>query len=344
MKSNLTLIPTAAMSREEWLNYRFSGIGASEVGSILGLDDYTSSLELFYYKIGDVPKFDVESMRQFIGREQEDFIATMWQYWGGTQDSMIANYRADRIIRKCQRVNAFVRNPKYPWLYVSLDRKINKYGNRDEGTLELKTIGKWEADKWAGSLPPKYVTQVNTQMLVCEFLWGEIALFEDNYKMDVLPFDIRAAITDAIVERTKAFWDRVVQGRKLVNEKYDAIQKYNQRRVDDLNQAIDALAPEPDGSLAYSEYLSERYKRADAALRRGTSTELNLARLHTMYAAEVKDKTEQKLRVENELKKSMGEVQVLEFGSDGKLYWSKSSNGSRVFRNKIKGMPDDSPL
>lgn len=342
MKSHLIIVPTADMTREQWLQYRMSGIGASEVGSIMGLDDYVSSLELFFYKIGDAPKMDVEKMAQFMGREQEDLIADMWQYWDGSEETMIANYRADKVVRKCRRINAFVRNPKFPWLYVSLDRVINKHAQREEGNLELKTITKWEADKWVGGMPVKWVTQVNTQMVVPEFDYGEIALLEDNRRFDVLPFEISATICEQILSRTKDFWDRVVTARKLVTEKYEAIRLFNQRRVDQLNQQIDKLAPEPDGSLAYADYLSQRYKMKVSNERRGTQQELIWARLHNMYTAQAKECQEKARRMESELKLAMAETTALDFGADGKLYWSKQQD-RRVFRNKVRGS-EDNPL
>lgn len=115
------------MSQDDWLSYRYSGIGASEVGTIMGLDDYKSSIELYYEKIGQGSRYTLENLAMFLGKEQEDFIASIWQHWDGTVEGMIANYRAGKIVRRCQRVNAYVRNPKYPWLFVSLDRKINKH-------------------------------------------------------------------------------------------------------------------------------------------------------------------------------------------------------------------------
>lgn len=337
MKSKLQLIPTGEMSREAWLSYRHTGLGASEVGCILGLDDYTSSLELYYYKIGEVPKFDTESMASFIGQIDEDKIARLWQYWEGDEESMIRNFRENKIVRRCQRVNAYVRNPDYPWLYISLDRKINKHGDLDEGTLELKTIGGWEANKWEAGLPPKYITQVQTQILVAEFLYGEMALLEDNRKFFVYPIERNENIINHIITRTKDFWDRVEKGRRLVNEKYDAMTKFNQRRVDECTHEIDALAPEPDGTLAYSDYLKKRFDKPSSAERKGTPSELENAIAQRDAADRLKEVTETKLLHENVLKKSMGDIcQVLDFGKDGKVYWSKTSTGSRIFRNKLK--------
>lgn len=336
MKSHLTIVPTAGMSREDWLAYRHSGIGASEVGAILGLDDYTSSLELFYYKCGETSRFDVQSMAAFMGINLQDLAADLWQHWDGTADGMIANFQAGRIVRKCRRVNSFIRNPRYPWLYVSLDRVINKHAGKEEGTLEIKTIGGWESDKWEAGLPPKYVTQVQTQMLVPEFEYGEMAVLQDGRIFDVLPFEPSADIMNHIVTRTKDFWDRVVYASRLVNEKYDALRTHNQRQVDLCNKKIDELAPEPDGSLAYDSYLKKRLNDPKLAERRGTDTELELAQLQASYTEQLKELERLKLVQEDKLKQALGNHQVLDFGRSGRVYWTKMANGGRNFRNKVK--------
>lgn len=335
MKSHLTLVPIHDMDRETWLAYRQSGIGASEVGAVLGLDDYTSSLELYYYKIGDVPRLNVENIYQFMGNVQQDTICDLWQYWAGSEASMIDNYRAERVVRKCRRVNAFVRNPAWPWLYVSFDRVINQTEDRQEGTLEAKMIGTFEMDKWEAGLPPKFVAQVNQQMLVGELAWGEMALLQDGRRFHVLPFDGSAKIQDEIVRRTHDFWQRVVAGRRLVTEKYEALRLHNQRRVDELNAAIDALAPEPDGTLAYADYLAERHNDPALAERRGTDDELAYATTHRLLGEEIKRLAEDRQRAENHLKAAMSDHQVLDFGRAGKVHWTKTTRG-RTFRNKVK--------
>lgn len=338
MKSKLILIPTAEMSRENWLTYRHEGIGASEVGTILGLDDYMSSLELYYYKIGAVARFDTETIFQFMGRYHEETIADLWQYWDGDEESVIRNYKDTKIVRKCQRVNAFVKNPDYPWLYVSLDRKINKTDSAGEGTLELKTISGYEADKWEAGLPPKYVIQVNVQMLVCEFTFGEMAILQDGRRLFVLPFESNQNIKNHIIQKTKTFWDRVIEGRKLVNEMFFCMQEFNQRRVDELTSEIDRLAPEPDGTLVYADYLKKKFNRPNSAERKGTKEELDIATAAAGASIMIKQWEESKILSESYLKKIMGdEVQVLNFEGAGKVYWSKTANGNRIFRNKIKG-------
>lgn len=336
MKSNLIIVPTLNMTREEWLAYRMTGIGASETACLFGLDEFTSSIQLFFEKIGDISRIDTENIYQFMGREQEDLIARLWSYWSGTEETMIANFRADTIQRRCQRVNAFVRNPQWEWIFVSLDRKINRHGIRNtEGALELKNVSGYELDKWEGRISPKMVIQLQTQLLVCEFEYGELAILEDGRRMHVLPFDASATIQDAIRERTKAFWDNVLKARKFVNEKYLPENMYNVKRQQELEAEIFQLAPPPDGTMAYAEYLADKFNKGDRGMRKGTPQELQVAEELLNLTTTLKTITETKREKENILKHAMGDLQVLEFGPAGKVYWTKQTDGKRIFRNKI---------
>lgn len=327
------------MSREQWLAYRSGGIGASEVGTVLGLDDYKSSLQLFYEKIGDVPLWDTETMAAFMGKEMEDLVADMWQYWDpGTPDeeTMMRNYRENLKVRRCRRVNAYVCNPAYPWLFVSLDRIANKSNGRDEGAVECKTIGGYEADKWEAGIPPKYVMQVQQEMLLPEFSWAEMALLQDNRKFFVLPFDPNTVLQETIITRTKEFWDKVVTAKRYVAIKYQAAAGFNYREAEQAQAEIDKLAPEPDGTLAYAKYLSEKFNKPTKLERNGTERE-RIEAIEINHIAQVMKSLEtEKRERESRLKVAMADYQVLNFGAGGKVYWSQDARGARVFRNKIK--------
>lgn len=336
MDQTLQYISTTNMTQDDWLAYRYTGIGASEVGTILGLDPYKSSIELYYDKIGQTNRMNFENLAMFLGKEQEDFIATMWQHWDTTTDMMIRNYRQGIIVRRCQRVNAYVRNPDYPWLFVSLDRKINKHAGKGEGSLEIKTMNSYESEKWEAGIPPRYVVQLQTQMLVCRFLYGEMAIMVDNKRFDVFPFEKNDSICEGIIERTKEFWDRVQDGIVLENQRFEAERNFNFKKVMECQREIDARAPAPDGSLAYAQFLSDRFKQPNYLERFGTSIELEHAQQHLKLAAEIKMLEERKLFFENQLKTALADHQVLNFGSDGKVYWTKAAPGYRVFRNKVK--------
>lgn len=336
MKSHLQLIPTNNMSQDDWLMYRKTGIGASEVGAIMGLSPYKSSIELFYEKISPEPSYTVENIYMFMGKEQEAFIANLWQYWGGDVESMIANYRAKNIVRKCRRVNAYVRNPKYPWLFVSLDRVMNKTEKVGEGALEIKTIGGWEADKWVAGIPPSHVIQVQTQCLVCEFNFGELATLEDGRQLDVIPFDYIANIGAGVIDKTHDFWQRVEKGRVLINRRYEAQKGYRLREVDECNGMLAELEPEPDGSQAYTDFLKKQFDEPEAGERTGTMLELEAAKNHKVVKAQLLALTEESRSWENKLKKSLGNMETLNFGVSGKVTWRPDVNGIRRFLNNVQ--------
>lgn len=335
MNSNLILSSTKGMSLEQWLAFRVRGIGASDVGTILGMNQYKAPVQLFYEKLDLYPRRDVMSLPAFMGHFMEDPIAELWEYWGGTVQSMIDNYNNDVKVRRCQRVNAYVQNPKYPWLFVSLDRKINKTANRGEGALEIKNISGREADKWETGIPPSHLVQVQTQIMVCEFDFGELAAKKDSFYFDVWEFERNDKICAMVLERTKDFWDKVEEGRKLITQKYEAERSYNMRLANEISHEIEMLEPEPEGTEAYEKFLKEKFKKsmAEEGLIKGTDIDLATARKLQEVKEKLKTIEAEKLLHENILKRRIGEGKILDFGNEGRVTWQGEP---RRFNVKLK--------
>lgn len=351
MKSNIRLVPTKDMTQDQWLAYRVNGIGASEVGVILGLSPYKASIQLFYEKIGEVPAHNVESLAKFLGKEQEPFLADMWEYWQydiedmqDAQMQMIRNYQRGNKIRRCKRVNAYAHNDKYPHLFVSLDREINQYFDvvrqveRGNGALELKTMGGYESDKWESGIPPVMIMQVNTQMLVCEYDYGEIAILKDNREFFVLPFERSPTICEMIVEKTTEFWAKVEQGKILATQKFEAQRNFNYKLVEEVDKELATLEPEPDGSDAFNNFLKEKYKIALPGERIGSPQQLADAQAHKEIASRIKELGDAKQLHENRLKNDLGHEggDKFDFGANGYVSWKSDTNGVRRFLNKVK--------
>jgi putative phage-type endonuclease len=337
MDKSLQLIKTVGMSRMDWLSYRKTGIGASEVGTIMGLNPYKASVRLFYEKVGMLEPSKVETMSMFIGKETEATIADWWQYWDGTEEGFISNFYAGHKLRRCSRVNAYVRNPKYPWLFVSLDRRIHKQGTSPEGALECKNMGENAARMWESGVPPEYVLQLQTQLLVCMFQHGELASLTGGRQFAVYPFEPVKSLHEAIVDKTRTFWLNVEQGRRLYGQIVHNRATMNFRAVDELTAQLDELEPPPDGSDAYTRYLSEKYKgQTVAGERPGTDAELATAVRALGMKEEVKKYTEKAASMENLLKKGMGIHTKLSFGAHGYVTFAPDTNGVRRFVNRVK--------
>ena len=65
-------IPTAGLSRLEWLQLRKQGIGGSDAGAVCGLNPYSSQMNVFLDKTSaETKEFDSEAVR--IGSDLEQY-------------------------------------------------------------------------------------------------------------------------------------------------------------------------------------------------------------------------------------------------------------------------------
>lgn len=334
--SNLIYSSTTEMTQADWLAFRSRGIGASEVGYIMGLSPYKSNVELFYEKISSGIKSQTDSVPAFMGRYMEDKIAELWQYWKDDQITMQENYKQGKKVRTMQRVNAYIQNPKFPHLFVSLDRRINKHGGKGNGCLEIKTLGGYEANKWEAGVPPQYIVQLNTQMMVTGWRHGELAIMEDGRYLNVHEFKPHKGIYKAIQESTTDFWNRVTEARKALTQKFEAEQNFNTSKVMELEARLQQLEPDPDSSVSLSNFLNSQYKEAVTLSERdGTLEEYEIAMQNAQFKQQRNELDKNINLGENKLKTAMRETEVLNFGAAGKVIWKNTSSGARRFVNKI---------
>lgn len=324
----------------EWKEFLFPVIGASEVATILGLNPYKSSIELYFEKSGPKQVFDFDNIAMFWGRELEEQIANKWQYWDGTPEGMIENYAKKNILRKCRRLNAYVQNKAFPWLFVSLDRVINKTKSDietiNEGSLECKTISGFSANMWESGIPVMYVAQLQAQLAACGFDFGEIAILKDGRYFEVYPFDRHEQIFERIINDTKRFFDIVKEGAaNWLLHQFAPTDELKQQHY----AAIEMLAPEPDGSEAYKNYLSETYKNDSTEGIGGGIVELELAKEYTYFGARIKDFEALQMERANKLKAFMKEAGRLDLGEAGSCTWRNNAKGSRTFRVNVKNEP-----
>lgn len=318
---------------EVWKDYIFPCVGGSEVSTVMGLNPYKASITLFYEKVGVKEPEDIDNAAMFWGRELEEQVAQKWQYWPGDAEGMMQNFKDGRKLRKCERVNAYLQHKDFPWLFCSLDRIIKKWGDsKHTGILECKTMSGWVAKMWENGLPPDYLVQAQTQMLICEESFGEIAYLMDGRSYDVLPFEFSYNIADAVKARTKIFFDTVKTG--IENFVLANFAMEQDLRMEHLH-VIDMLAPEPDGSEAYKDYLSQHYQDKDFG-KPGGQYEFNQAEIYDDCNHEMKLIGNKQTEASNKLKAFMGDANKIDFGEKGNVTWKQNAKGTRTFRVSIK--------
>ncbi len=150
-----------ANSDEEWLEIRNKGVGGSEVATIMGLNPYSSPLELWLLKTGRA--------------EPKDLSNNHAVEWGNRLESVVGKKYADNHKdRKVRRVNAVLRSIERPWAQASLDYEVIENGR--SGILEIKTANSRKADDWKDGVPLYYLTQVTHYMSVTNRDFADVSV------------------------------------------------------------------------------------------------------------------------------------------------------------------------
>lgn len=353
MKSHLTYIDKSTWTYDEWMDFRLSGLGGSDIGTIISIPDpdgsseiltgfnkYESATQLFYKKLGIVPQYKEDKIEMFMGNYLEDSVADLWSYHDGTIEGMMRNYKNGVRIKKARNFNSIIVNPKYPWLFANLDRVINKEYNplqiNEEGILECKTIDKFAADQWQSGIPEYYIFQVQAYMIIADLQYSEIAMLKSGRHLEVFPIKRSDIICEQIILQSEIFWKRVTTALPLVAEMkiYQA-----QGRFDLAEQAeaeIDSYAPSADSSPAFTAFYKEKYKRGDGGERAGTPEEYRMAINHIKAQGNIKHWQQIETQYKNQLMEALKHTETIRFEEKERVEWKMRNDGIRVFKNYVK--------
>lgn len=131
---------------DEWLEWRRNGIGASDAPVVMGVSPWKTPYQLWLEKTKRVTPESTSNWAQERGNELEPVARAKFELETGI----------DMPAKLYQHMD-------FPWLKASLDG-----GNDDERAgLEIKYLGVNDMKlAKAGALPPKYIPQVQHQLLV----------------------------------------------------------------------------------------------------------------------------------------------------------------------------------
>ncbi len=328
---------------ELWHSHRLNYVNASEIGALMGLSQYSCPAKIFAEKTGILEPWKEGNRFTFWGLKLEDLIAETWEYWDpkGEEDSYVQNYKKGITIRKCKSIKGYIRNPKYEWLSMSLDRVINKgmfkmngEVTNEEYPLELKNIQSFELNKWE-TVPPAYLAQIHVQMILMEVDYSELALLDSTHKLHVFPIERNEEFAQQILELTHSFWfEKVIPAKALVvklNESTDEMER------SELQHQINQLEPAPDSSPAYQDFLKEKYKDSYVKdSKTGDMQDWENCINYNKAKEEIKVIEQKQQLYKNNLLASMGTHEFISFESDGQVSNSPNKNGVRTFRISLK--------
>ena len=191
-----TLVPIARPNTPEWLAMRNSGIGSSDASAAVGLSTYSTPLEVYSRKIGEIEEFQGNEVTDF-GTFMEPGILQLWEKKTGDK---VINYPCPMY-----------RSPTHPHMIATPDAQLSA----TEG-VEIKSLT-W---RWIDRLPgpdgmeltddtPEYIIQAQHQMFVTG--WKQIhfaVLVERVVHCYYVPRNDR--LIEGIVEAEQELWDRIV--------------------------------------------------------------------------------------------------------------------------------------
>ena len=194
-------------THEEWLEERKKSLGGSDVGAVLGMNEYTSPYTVWAEKTGKLPPFE--------GNE--------WTRMGNDLESYVAERFCEASGLKVAKDNSTWRNSKYPHLHANIDRKVVGM----KAGVECKLTSELNAKKYKnGEFPDRFYAQCVEYLCVTEFeRWFLAVLIYGKgikiYQMTRIPNDVvpewcEASVyvedgeIEALAKTTGDFWNNYI--------------------------------------------------------------------------------------------------------------------------------------
>lgn len=198
-------------NHEDWLAFRNQGIGASEIGAIMGVSKFATPYSLWRLKKGlDEPK--QETVAMMMGHLLEEVVATRFQM--ETENV--------KIVKASAKDNVYY-DPKKPFMRATPDRILKTPDGK--ALLECKTTSlKIDAD----NIPMSWLFQVQYQMRVTGIHKAYLAWLIDGRSFGCVEIPYNEEIVEAIEDAVTEFWVKNVQGNiepSIINGE-DAQAKY----------------------------------------------------------------------------------------------------------------------
>lgn len=204
-------IKTKDLTNLEWLKLRQTGIGGSDIATIMGENPYKTPYDLYIEKTSEI-------------KEQQSEPA----YWGHQLEDIIAKEFAKRNNLKLQRVNYMLRHSEYDWAIANIDRAIinpdvagRVYVKDDKLTtdtiLEIKTCSEYQKQNWGDEesdhVPDQYNLQCQWYMGITGATKCHLAVLVGGNKFRQYQIDFDPELFDIMLQIASDFWHNHVLAR-----------------------------------------------------------------------------------------------------------------------------------
>ncbi len=175
--------------RAERVNY----IGSSDAAAVLGLSRWSTPLEIWAVKTGQIDGQKEETLPMKLGNRLEEVVAELFTEQTGL---------------KVRRANETIFHADHPFLAANIDRAVVG----EDAILECKTSSAWKAKEWAGEeIPQEYIIQCNHALAVTGKKRCYLAVLVGNQDFKVKTIDRDEELLKALVDKEVLFWTEFVE-------------------------------------------------------------------------------------------------------------------------------------
>ena len=198
-------------NEQEWLAERDNGVGASDLGVLLGLSEWSSPFHLWAQKTGRITKGASDAEHLEYGRFME----------GGAADRYA--YRTGRKLHDLGRFT-ILRSKAWPFLFCTLDRIIESAAAIDSVEAQFYPTEPWMVGPgcceiknpiihgyraWDEGVPLHYQSQLQAQLAVTGFAWGSFGASMPDGKFLAIDQQRNEAFIQMAVEKAAVFMECV---------------------------------------------------------------------------------------------------------------------------------------
>jgi len=180
------------------MNDRTKYIGGSDCAGILGLSRWTTPLQIWGQKTGNILEKDIsDKIYVKLGNKLEDIVAEMF---------------CEKIGKKVRRVNETIFHEKYNFIGANIDRRVVG----EDTILECKTCSAWKAKEWEGEeIPKEYILQVLHYLAVTGASMAYIAVLIGNQRFAYKAVKRNEKLISQIINKEVSFWNNFVEKNEM---------------------------------------------------------------------------------------------------------------------------------
>jgi putative phage-type endonuclease len=188
-------LSTALQAREEFVTERRSYLGASDIGAILGVDQYRTPLDVYNEKMGLVLPFE--------GNRHTER--------GNRLESMAADLYVELTGRKLRRKNQALVHADYSYLVGHVDRVA--VGDKRIVEIKCPSVASYRKVQREG-FPDSWIAQLQWYLYLSGYPLGEWVLFCAD-QFDLLNFEVTAdpELHQAMLTKAVEFWEEHIVAR-----------------------------------------------------------------------------------------------------------------------------------